>query len=549
MFNSYSRAAIRQLNDGINGGELCVPCQIALEEDERAGFASIVTDTGPLLLLDVIHDCLAVGNFKDRYFALSYVWGASKQFLTLVENYDHLREPGTLSKQPLTQTIRDSMTFVKNLGERYLWVDTMCIIQDDAANKASALAQMCAIYSCAMATVVALNGDSADAGLPGIPPTARNTTATFVAPGLHMVVRSSLENMLANHTYDGVDVDCVYNTRAWTFQERLLSNRSIYFLDEQVYFHCKKQLLCEDRYISDDTGFYTLDKMRTTSAELKSKTTRAGSYSPLDEFRWYEEIVAEYTAKKMGYPDDILNAFTGIQTMLTRMFDWNFVGGLPTSLLHLALLWTPVTTTERRLTASQQPSWSWSGWIGRVRYADLVRPGHRPINSLFKSVATYHLDTPGMIVFSTMSVPLKAFELIKTPKGLFDPFQSSPSPITENSHYVLDRDKRRCGLLIGLPQEHTVSIASESLKLFALSAWKSNNSLTKNGPVISHLLENGYFADEEVYDQAFRNAEWCTYNVMLVRSVGDAYERVALGQMHVDAWHGAGETRGRFAVN
>ena len=252
MFNSYSRAAIRQLNDGINGGELCVPCQIALEEDERSGFASIgtpawlnngfreyeeyqhltepvlycdccrhvlrarelqrqqgrdqsssvgarkypgdfnglttcvflhdddldlqeceaalnhfkvqkseysrtvrhhwadvelikswlddcekdhghacndhqtsVTDTGSLLLLDVIDDCLAVGNFKDRYFALSYVWGASIQFLTLIGNYDQLRQPGTLSKQPLTRTIRDAMTFVKSLGERYLWVDTM----------------------------------------------------------------------------------------------------------------------------------------------------------------------------------------------------------------------------------------------------------------------------------------------------------------------------------------------------------------------------------------------------------------------------------------
>jgi hypothetical protein len=179
---------------------------------------------------------------------------------------------------------------------------------------------MCSIYSCAVATIVALSGGSADAGLPGIPPTARNTTATFVAPGLHMVERSSLENMLKNHTYDYVDADCVYNTRAWTFQERLLSNRSIYFLGEQLYFHCKKYLLCEDRYVSDDTDFYTLDRMRTASAGLKRLATQAGTYSPLDEYRWYEQIIVEYTAKRMGFPDDIINAFTGIQTALSRMF-------------------------------------------------------------------------------------------------------------------------------------------------------------------------------------------------------------------------------------
>jgi hypothetical protein len=66
--------------------------------------------------------------------------------------------------------------------------------------------------------------------------------------------------------------------------------------------------------------------------------------------------------------------------------------------------------------------------------------------------------------------------------------------------------------------------------------------------VVAHLLDDGYFSDEEIYDKAFRDAEWCTYNVMLVRLVGVAYERVAVGQIHVDAWSEAGETIGRFAV-
>jgi hypothetical protein len=405
---------------------------------------------------------------------------------------------------------------------------------------------MCSIYSCAVATIVALSGDSADAGLPGIPPTARNTTATFVAPGLHMVERSSLENMLKNHTYDYVDADCVYNTRAWTFQERLLSNRSIYFLGEQLYFHCKKHLLCEDRYVSDDTDFYTLDKMRTASAGLKTLNTRAGTYSPLDEFRWYEQIIVEYTAKRMGFPDDIINAFTGIQTALSRMFDWSFVAGLPSSLLDLALLWTPVTTIERRITASQQPSWSWSGWIGRVRYADLVRPGHRPMSSLFRPLGTRNLDTPGTIVFGSMSVHLSVVEIVKAPKGLMDPFESSL--VTEDSYYIFDRNKRRCGMLLGLSKKDALARKVEDLRLLALSVWKSNNNLTRHGPLVAHLLDDGNRSDEDLYDQTFRDAEWCTYNVMLVRLVGVAYERVAVGQIHADAWSELDETWGKFAV-
>jgi len=263
--------------------------------------------------------------------------------------------------------------------------------------------------------------------------------------------------------------------------------------------------MCEDRYVSDDTDFYTLEIMRTSSAGLKTKTTRVGTYSPLDEFRWYEKIVVEYTATRMGFPDDIINAFTGIQTELGRMFDWSFVAGLPSSLLDVALLWTPVTTIERRITASQQPSWSWSGWIGRVRYADLVRPGHRPISSLFKPLGTRNLDTPGTIVFESIIVSLSNFELVKAPKGLLDPFESSL--ITEDSYYVIDSKRRRCGIIIGLSENDRLGSRVEDFAVIALSSWKSNNSLTKHGPLIAHLSDDGNRSDEGLDDQAFRDAE------------------------------------------
>jgi len=82
-------------------------------------------EKGNLLLVDVIDGCLVQGTFEERYLALSYVWGSSKQFLTLKDNYDLLREKGSLSMQPITQTIQDAIYFTKELGERYLWVDTL----------------------------------------------------------------------------------------------------------------------------------------------------------------------------------------------------------------------------------------------------------------------------------------------------------------------------------------------------------------------------------------------------------------------------------------
>ena len=101
----------------------CETCHVEEGCNNHRDGASI--EHGDLLLIDVQNDCLVQRNFTDRYFALSYVWGSSRQFLTLKLNYQSLLSPHSISAQPITQTIRDSMYLVWSMGERYLWVDTM----------------------------------------------------------------------------------------------------------------------------------------------------------------------------------------------------------------------------------------------------------------------------------------------------------------------------------------------------------------------------------------------------------------------------------------
>jgi Heterokaryon incompatibility protein (HET) len=58
----------------------------------------------------------------------------------------------------LPATLEDAMLLVKDLGERYLWIDTLCIIQDDAQSKHRNIRQMGLVYSRAFATIVGLHG-------------------------------------------------------------------------------------------------------------------------------------------------------------------------------------------------------------------------------------------------------------------------------------------------------------------------------------------------------------------------------------------------------
>ncbi|RKK94467.1 hypothetical protein BFJ68_g15193 [Fusarium oxysporum] len=104
-----------------------------------------------------------------RYVALSYVWGSDGQKMKLHterrltrENLPQLQQSGGLDKIFLPQTIQDSMYVVEEVGERYLWVDALCIIQDDYKDVSRQSAHMDLIYSKALFTLIAGCGDDSE---------------------------------------------------------------------------------------------------------------------------------------------------------------------------------------------------------------------------------------------------------------------------------------------------------------------------------------------------------------------------------------------------
>ncbi|EHK50536.1 hypothetical protein TRIATDRAFT_210872, partial [Trichoderma atroviride IMI 206040] len=98
------------------------------------------------------------------YAALSYVWGPAAVFKTIRDNIDMLMQPGGLPVSSFPKSIRDAMVLAKELGFRYIWVDSLCIIQDSAEDKVQQLRMMDCIYSRASLTIVAAAGSHADAG-------------------------------------------------------------------------------------------------------------------------------------------------------------------------------------------------------------------------------------------------------------------------------------------------------------------------------------------------------------------------------------------------
>jgi hypothetical protein len=261
------------------------------------------TRTLPLLLIDSKERRLVNASSAFRYLALSYVWGGTSQFKTTKEALATLKTKGSLKQieDEIPQVIKDAIDLVSSLGERYLWVDSLSITQDDEQQKHDQIAEMASVYHHAVLTIVAMGGKDASSGLPGFRPQSRVRSGVEVAPGVWLAPRTRKLSSIISQS--------VYNTRAWTYQERLLSKRCLFFTEEQVFFQCSDtKVQCEDRL----EGF---SENHQLVAPLAAATPLNPSIrqSVLNEpFPYYARFVMEYTRKTLSYEADIINAFTGL---------------------------------------------------------------------------------------------------------------------------------------------------------------------------------------------------------------------------------------------
>lgn len=129
----------------------------------------------PTWLIDVHQECLVSSaslRYIPRYCALSYVWGQVKTSNLTTTTRDMFCQPGALSADnpdvDIPKTIRHTIGLVKALGEKYLWVDAFCIVQDDDMDLSAEMRNMGAIYDNACLTVVAATAWDANEGLRGL---------------------------------------------------------------------------------------------------------------------------------------------------------------------------------------------------------------------------------------------------------------------------------------------------------------------------------------------------------------------------------------------
>ena len=190
-------------------GDICAP----LKGVKEAFAASVFNRLGSSFrLIDVQSYCIVEAPETCQYVPLSYIWGGVPTIRLLQDNKEELMKAGSLKRYWgwIPRTIKDAIALTQIIyGTRFLWVDALCLVQDDAIDMLLVINKMDVIYEGAMITIVAAAGNDANAGLPGVRYGSRKPTQAIerIKPGIRMAVVNNVEDILQLSKY---------SERGWT---------------------------------------------------------------------------------------------------------------------------------------------------------------------------------------------------------------------------------------------------------------------------------------------------------------------------------------------
>ncbi|KAF2431519.1 HET-domain-containing protein [Tothia fuscella] len=343
--------------------------------------ASRLLDVSETSLDGTPHVRLFAPYCNQQYAALSYVWGSNSEhdqphfYSTRIETLERGIAGITFNSLPLT--IRDAVTVTRNLSIRYLWVDRLCIVQDDMDDKRKELGKMHEIYGFAYVTISAASAQHCDSGFLGakVDLTVEEAKARLSYKHPENLIHRSVSPEIVNRQNSIIlqrfkpgcgsktQLSEPIMTRAWTMQEHLLSRKVLVFGSRQV------------RWISDRSDSQLTDggpQSPDTLLPYPFLEVRKGR--PFNTPAWYDRglptkyswdaIIAEYSKRQVSRPLDKLTALGGLASRFAQLMKFPtdaYLGGLWKVDLVQQLLWTPLLEdVKSRPEEYRAPTWSWA---------------------------------------------------------------------------------------------------------------------------------------------------------------------------------------------
>ncbi|KAH8890115.1 HET-domain-containing protein [Thozetella sp. PMI_491] len=393
-----------------------------------------------------------------KYATLSHRWGPGEQFITTTTNLNDRKRDIPWIELP--KTFQDAIRYCWELGISYIWIDALCILQDDAKDWETQSAKMADIYHESHITLAATWSDCNTAGcFPTQPPTyvehPLNMQSTTHATCL-LKVRHRLPHWTINSTAQLMQNNPLLS-RAWVFQERVLSPRVLHFCLHEMIWECGEQIICECGGLPEIPNLKTQfalsaklkvdDKQGETEASsratafglgpsLQSEEPR-GEVSPnfdeeddreqarqvlgeialqslqlkrnkaLAPIQQWHGIVEQYSKLDLTKQTDRLPALSGLASRMSR-FLGAYHAGLWESSLFYDLAWRVDKLCDSLYCSKEYrgPSWSWASVNTAIRYMDYEKEFQRWYLKGLNRQDRRHIPRPTTTFITTFRIPI-----------------------------------------------------------------------------------------------------------------------------------------------
>jgi len=300
------------------------------------------------------------------YLALSYCWGGPQKCMTDSKNLNE-RFSG-FSLDDLDGTIKHAVELTRLLRVPYLWVDALCIVQDDENDRTQEIAIMGNVYEQALATVVVEATACASQGFLKF----YNNRNTWKLP--YLCPDKTWGNVIIDEVSTGPSES---GKRAWMLQESVLSTRQIVLGSDSISWRCKElfQHNIESRlainYIEGAAAVH-IDLLMFNDLSLGTVPSRLTNEDRTiieqSASKWLS-VLEDYTQRQVTLEQDRLLAIAGLASRVMRDTPLTYVAGLWLEWLSLGLCWSieheasidgRSTSLPCRAGSYVAPSWSWA---------------------------------------------------------------------------------------------------------------------------------------------------------------------------------------------
>lgn len=310
-----------------------------------------------------------------EYIALSHCWGASPPLQTTRSNIEAMCNGIKFADLP--RNFQDAVTVVRAFGVRYLWIDSLCILQDSLDDWALESQQMSRTYYTALFVLAAAAGDNCESGFLAGAKRNESVSIVFSDSETRLSVRRipQMIDPYGSH-FRHRNKRSKLSTRGWAFQEQLLARRILSYSDEEMSWECLEDSLCECQI----TG-----SQRPKSITARLLISSLISVMNLDRKTFHSmwtDLVQEYTLRELTFPSDRLTAFSGIASIFcSSPTSGEYLAGVWENYLLSGLAWSvgensqiyeyggfDLEFTSKRQEGEHAPSWSWASVTGPITF-------------------------------------------------------------------------------------------------------------------------------------------------------------------------------------